>query len=200
MALTQSVENNIVTMSIGCFQQLGSQHIRVFDLNTMGITGPLALESIDLGVGSSPAGAPVTLNFYTLNGNVVDYPFFSLLSSQQVVLPALFNSIVNIPVGVTAPAGSKLVVEVVVPPGPNVTLVGYNNAGQTAPSYYASQGSTLDPNTVCGYAMPVDANTLGFGAFNLVLTLNTDPWINICLLYTSPSPRDATLSRMPSSA
>ena len=25
-------------------------------------------------------------------------------------------------------------------------------------------------------------------------------WISICLLYTSPSPRDATLSRMPSSA
>ena len=25
-------------------------------------------------------------------------------------------------------------------------------------------------------------------------------WINYCLLYTSPSPRDATLSRMPSSA
>ena len=27
-----------------------------------------------------------------------------------------------------------------------------------------------------------------------------DSRINICLLYTSPSPRDATLSRMPSSA
>ena len=26
------------------------------------------------------------------------------------------------------------------------------------------------------------------------------PWLKICLLYTSPSPRDATLSRMPSSA
>ena len=26
------------------------------------------------------------------------------------------------------------------------------------------------------------------------------PKINVCLLYTSPSPRDATLSRMPSSA
>ena len=26
------------------------------------------------------------------------------------------------------------------------------------------------------------------------------PWIHPCLLYTSPSPRDATLSRMPSSA
>jgi len=27
-----------------------------------------------------------------------------------------------------------------------------------------------------------------------------DGWLDICLLYTSPSPRDATLSRMPSSA
>ena len=29
---------------------------------------------------------------------------------------------------------------------------------------------------------------------------NVDPSYNTCLLYTSPSPRDATLSRMPSSA
>ena len=27
-----------------------------------------------------------------------------------------------------------------------------------------------------------------------------DGWLHTCLLYTSPSPRDATLSRMPSSA
>ena len=44
-----------------------------------------------------------------------------------------------------------------------------------------------------------------FDAF-IVLTslvevfLSTDTWNEICLLYTSPSPRDATLSRMPSSA
>ena len=31
-----------------------------------------------------------------------------------------------------------------------------------------------------------------------VLSVNGD--VNFCLLYTSPSPRDATLSRMPSSA
>ena len=30
--------------------------------------------------------------------------------------------------------------------------------------------------------------------------LTWDPQLNVCLLYTSPSPRDATLSRMPSSA
>ena len=33
-----------------------------------------------------------------------------------------------------------------------------------------------------------------------VSLLKLDPYINVCLLYTSPSPRDATLSRMPSSA
>ena len=30
--------------------------------------------------------------------------------------------------------------------------------------------------------------------------INSDERINICLLYTSPSPRDRSLSRMPSSA
>ena len=29
---------------------------------------------------------------------------------------------------------------------------------------------------------------------------SSDSYLKICLLYTSPSPRDATLSRMPSSA
>ena len=33
-----------------------------------------------------------------------------------------------------------------------------------------------------------------------VVTAETIEKSNICLLYTSPSPRDATLSRMPSSA
>ena len=35
---------------------------------------------------------------------------------------------------------------------------------------------------------------------NYILNLTNDYLILICLLYTSPSPRDATLSRMPSSA
>ena len=55
-------------------------------------------------------------------------------------------------------------------------------------------------------------NTLGLGAYFLVIGLIAmeialfkrqriaSPWLKTCLLYTSPSPRDATLSRMPSSA
>ena len=34
----------------------------------------------------------------------------------------------------------------------------------------------------------------------LVLGILVTRWFYLCLLYTSPSPRDATLSRMPSSA
>ena len=33
-----------------------------------------------------------------------------------------------------------------------------------------------------------------------LLASENERFVNICLLYTSPSPRDATLSRMPSSA
>ena len=36
--------------------------------------------------------------------------------------------------------------------------------------------------------------------FNYDLTSNDNEQLKGCLLYTSPSPRDATLSRMPSSA
>ena len=38
------------------------------------------------------------------------------------------------------------------------------------------------------------------GVINLAQALELLPDVYICLLYTSPSPRDATLSRMPSSA
>ena len=50
---------------------------------------------------------------------------------------------------------------------------------------------------VCGDIAQQDVlNTKGLGMHRFL-----DAWKNLdCLLYTSPSPRDATLSRMPSSA
>ena len=35
---------------------------------------------------------------------------------------------------------------------------------------------------------------------DITLTVNPGEFVSICLLYTSPSPRDGLLSRMPSSA
>ena len=48
----------------------------------------------------------------------------------------------------------------------------------------------------------VDSWSDDMGGTKVLLNVNTDPTTDyfVCLLYTSPSPRDATLSRMPSSA
>ena len=49
-------------------------------------------------------------------------------------------------------------------------------------------------------AMTVVSVLTGASLWEAGLVALVEPTINGCLLYTSPSPRDATLSRMPSSA
>ena len=44
------------------------------------------------------------------------------------------------------------------------------------------------------------ANVIELGDLKAIFLGKLDAWGDSCLLYTSPSPRDATLSRMPSSA
>ena len=55
--------------------------------------------------------------------------------------------------------------------------------------------ASLGANT-SNFSSAVTFGRIGAGAFGSTTTLG----IMACLLYTSPSPRDATLSRMPSSA
>ena len=71
----------------------------------------------------------------------------------------------------------------------------YNNTKQ-----FMSTTTTIplnDKKTINGWAMFDWANS----AFALVITAAIFPgYFTSCLLYTSPSPRDRTRSRMPSSA
>ena len=57
----------------------------------------------------------------------------------------------------------------------------------------ASTGNIFE----CEVGDPFEINDTLAYSFSIV---NTEPLVLFCLLYTSPSPRDATLSRMPSSA
>ena len=60
-----------------------------------------------------------------------------------------------------------------------------------------------DPIVITPVITPVTCDDLGAITINNVSNGTPDytfDWAHICLLYTSPSPRDATLSRMPSSA
>ena len=51
-----------------------------------------------------------------------------------------------------------------------------------------------------GHAFKMSTELVAAVAVGTIIGFILDNWFGTCLLYTSPSPRDATLSRMPSSA
>ena len=63
--------------------------------------------------------------------------------------------------------------------------------------------ASASENDDCGYQAWQDSYNTWFnngGGDRTDMDQKYDTYLNCCLLYTSPSPRDATLSRMPSSA
>ena len=90
-----------------------------------------------------------------------------------------------------------------------VTIVGPNGSGKTTlfkaiigSAPIASGKIIMSPNVKVGYVpqvLNVD-RSLPLTAERFLSLVNNRNDRGLCLLYTSPSPRDATLSRMPSSA
>ena len=65
---------------------------------------------------------------------------------------------------------------------------------------YSSSNTNTSMSAISGWTVVI---TPKFNTSKMFVTVNISVECrssNICLLYTSPSPRDATLSRMPSSA
>ena len=92
-------------------------------------------------------------------------------------------------------------------PTPNSSNSGSQSLASTYPieeSEYQERIEENIQNEGWGQLVPVNPGQ-GYHSFNLQgdapITFGRHPDLNyVCLLYTSPSPRDATLSRMPSSA
>ena len=63
-----------------------------------------------------------------------------------------------------------------------------------------AEETAAPPNIVLIIADDMNWNDCGAYGHPSIRTPNIDSLAKDCLLYTSPSPRDATLSRMPSSA
>ena len=92
--------------------------------------------------------------------------------------------------------------------GEVVGLVGGNGAGKTTLMRTLSGARPPDSGQIFVNGQPVtignprDAKALGIETIYQTLALadNLDAPANVCLLYTSPSPRDRQKSRMPSSA
>ena len=68
------------------------------------------------------------------------------------------------------------------------------------PSRHTSLGPDRAPHRSFYYAMGETEKDVAKPFVGVVSTWNEAAPCNICLLYTSPSPRDGLLSRMPSSA
>ena len=86
-------------------------------------------------------------------------------------------------------------------------------AGGTTPSDYTDIVEIFKPDTLQWYKtdpLPTGCDKISLvaigntcyalGGYKRPSRLNQALYASVCLLYTSPSPRDATLSRMPSSA
>ena len=81
----------------------------------------------------------------------------------------------------------------------NILLVGPTGCGKTLLAQTLAK--ILDvPFTMADATTLTEAGYVGEDVENIILKLLQASDYNVCLLYTSPSPRDATLSRMPSSA
>ena len=78
------------------------------------------------------------------------------------------------------------------PVSAQVAFVTGNSARPTAQEETEPQPQGID--------RPAPAETGSRGGISFLQLLTRGGWFMACLLYTSPSPRDATLSRMPSSA
>ena len=81
----------------------------------------------------------------------------------------------------------------------NILLVGPTGCGKTLLAQTLAR--ILDvPFTMADATTLTEAGYVGEDVENIILKLLQSADYNVCLLYTSPSPRDRTRSRMPSSA
>ena len=76
----------------------------------------------------------------------------------------------------------------------NLDSLYVSRVNDTILSKYLNEKRAIEIQLPRSYEIEVDKN------YPLMIVLDGDYMFNICLLYTSPSPRDRTRSRMPSSA
>ena len=78
------------------------------------------------------------------------------------------------------------------------------NGAMAAAGIAKKRGEKLNPREIASQAVTILEKDPAFGSLEIAgpgfINITPAEALYTCLLYTSPSPRDATLSRMPSSA
>ena len=154
--------------------------------------GPVAATSITLSTG----GTATNLTDYTLSNTVISIPAGSL--SSTVVLTGVDDNIdiatdPTVQLTISSVTGADGYV-LGVGPTTTITLLDDDTAGFTITE--SSGTSVSETGTSDTFSVVLDTEPTA----NITINLNDNDTDNSCLLYTSPSPRDLSTSRMPSSA
>jgi hypothetical protein len=146
-----------------------NSYYRVFDLPSLGVTSPLEISKVTVGIETALAGVgttqPATVRLHTLTGPLT-LANLTLFGSVDIAVANQNETLLDVPIAATAPAGSTVVVEVFTPdgqPSGHSFFIGSNTAGATGPSYLAA----VD----CSAAEPADVAGLGFPDMHIVLTI-----------------------------
>ncbi|GAB2464101.1 carboxypeptidase regulatory-like domain-containing protein [Xylanimonas ulmi] len=161
VTLTHSTSQNIVTGNAAACPGGPTQWLRTFTLADFGISGGLDVSAVSFGVESNAQAQPITVNLYTLAGDLV-YANMTKIGTATTQVAAGSGAMVTVPVTGTVPAGGTLVAEVVAPIG-GTFYIGSNAEPETAPSYLAS--------TFCQTPDPATSAEIGFPDMHVVLNV-----------------------------
>ena len=168
--VTHSNSQNIGTGSVSCGGGSGfhrtTSYWRVFDLeNDFGINGEFNINQLQFGVQSVNNNFTLTVRLHSLNGTFNTGNLTQLISTNVNVSPANNNSIVNVPISTTVPAGTIIVMEVFTPNnGTSLFYMGSNGNGQSDPSYFSAPD--------CGITQPTNLVNVGSGFPNVHHVMN----------------------------
>ncbi|GAA1723273.1 hypothetical protein GCM10009809_18920 [Isoptericola hypogeus] len=165
--LTHSASQNIVANnSVACTNQVVTQdnaYLRTFTLSDFDVSGKFAVSSVSFAVEAARVAQPLTVNLYTLDGDLT-YANMTLIGSAEATVGTdAGGTVVSVPVTGEVPAGGTLVVEVDVPAG-GWFFAGSNPDGQTAPTYLRSEA--------CSIPEPTDTAEIGYPDMHLVMNVS----------------------------
>ena len=140
-------------------------------------------------------------NYFGIGGNAAAY--FEVSTPEELAYVAQLKKRSSVPVAIIG-RGSNLLVNDDGYPGIVIRLIGeFNRLDFNRNRVDVGAGVSLPrlSKTAASHALSGVEFALGIpGSVGGALIMNAGAWGSSCLLYTSPSPRDGLLSRMPSSA
>jgi len=159
--LTHSSSQAITPLNSAACNGGPTQILRTFTLSDFDITSGFDVTAVQFGVETNKQAQDVTVNLYTLDGDL-SYANMTLIGSATTNLSPQDGTIVSVPVEGSVPAGGTLVAEIANQIGASF-YIGSNAAAETAPSYLASD--------FCGFPDPQPTSSVNFPDMHVVMNV-----------------------------